>query len=34
MKIALGAPPYVLLLALTVWAVRRYERGPDSPVLA
>ena len=27
MKIALGAPPYALLLALTVWAVRRYHRG-------
>lgn len=27
MKIALGAPPYALLLVLTVWAVRRYHRG-------
>jgi hypothetical protein len=27
MKIALGAPPYALLLALTIWAVRRYQRG-------
>jgi len=27
MRIALGAPPYALLLALTIWAVRRYQRG-------
>jgi hypothetical protein len=27
MRIALGAPPYFLLLALTIWAVRRYQRG-------
>jgi hypothetical protein len=26
MRIALGAPPYALLLALTIWAVRRYQR--------
>lgn len=25
-RIALGWPPYALLLALTVWAVRRYDR--------
>lgn len=34
MKIALGAPPYALLLALTVWAVRRYERGLRDPLPA
>jgi hypothetical protein len=27
MRIALGFPPYALLLALTVWAVRRYQRS-------
>ncbi len=27
MRIALGAPPYALLLALTVWTVRRYHRS-------
>lgn len=27
MRIALGAPPYFLLLALTIWAVRRYQRA-------
>jgi hypothetical protein len=27
MRIALGAPPYALLLALTIWAVRRYQRS-------
>jgi hypothetical protein len=26
MRVALGAPPYALLLALTIWAVRRYQR--------
>jgi hypothetical protein len=26
MRIALGAPPYALLLALTIWAVRRHDR--------
>ncbi len=26
MKIVLGFPPYALLLALTVWAVRRHNR--------
>jgi hypothetical protein len=26
MRIALGAPPYALLLLLTVWTVRRYQR--------
>jgi hypothetical protein len=26
MRIALGFPPYALLLALTIWAVRRYQR--------
>jgi Protein of unknown function (DUF3159) len=26
MRIALGFPPYALLLALTVWAVRRHNR--------
>lgn len=27
MRIAFGAPPYAMLLALTIWAVRRYHRG-------
>jgi len=27
MRIVLGAPPYFLLLALTIWAVRRYQRA-------
>jgi Protein of unknown function (DUF3159) len=27
LRIVLGAPLYALLLALTVWAVRRYQRG-------
>jgi hypothetical protein len=27
LRIVLGAPLYALLLALTIWAVRRYERG-------
>jgi len=27
MRIVLGFPPYALLLALTVWAVRRYQRS-------
>jgi hypothetical protein len=35
MRIALGFPPYALLLALTVWAVRRYlrtqEQAPPLP---
>jgi hypothetical protein len=31
MRIALGFPPYALLLALTVWAVRRYLRTHDQP---
>jgi hypothetical protein len=26
MRIALGAPPYAVLLALTIWAVRRHDR--------
>ena len=30
MRIVLGFPPYALLLALTVWAVRRYLRA-DRP---
>jgi hypothetical protein len=29
MRIALGFPPYALLLALTVWAVRRYLRTQE-----
>lgn len=33
MKIALGVPPYALLLVLTVWAVRRYQRGLRGPAL-
>lgn len=27
LRIALGAPLYAVLLALTIWAVRRYQRG-------
>jgi hypothetical protein len=27
MRIALGAPPYALLVALTAWAARRYLRS-------
>lgn len=35
MRIALGFPPYALLLALTVWAVRRYLRNHEqAPPLA
>ena len=30
MRITLGFPPYALLLALTVWAVRRYLRDQES----
>ena len=33
MRIALGAPPYAVLLALTIWAVRRYERERQLPAL-
>lgn len=29
MRITLGFPPYALLLALTVWAVRRYQRSQE-----
>jgi hypothetical protein len=32
MRIALGAPPYAILLALTVWAVRRHQRANLLPV--
>jgi len=31
MRIVLGFPPYALLLALTVWAVRRYLRTNEQP---
>jgi hypothetical protein len=34
MRIALGAPPYAMLLALTIWAVRRYQRGLTSALPA
>jgi uncharacterized protein DUF3159 len=34
MRIALGAPPYALLLALTIWAVRRYQRSMGPQALA
>jgi len=34
MRIALGFPPYAILLALTVWAVRRYLRATDQPLPA
>jgi hypothetical protein len=35
MRILLGFPPYALLVALTVWAVRRYERSTaTTPLLA
>ena len=27
LRIALGIPPYALLLALTIWAVHRYQRS-------
>jgi hypothetical protein len=30
MRITLGFPPYALLLALTVWAVRRHLRGQET----
>lgn len=32
-RIVLGFPPYVLLVALTVWAVRRYLRTATPPAL-
>jgi hypothetical protein len=34
MRIALGFPPYAILLALTIWAVRRYLRATDQPLPA
>ena len=34
MRIGLGAPPYALLLALTIWAVRRYQRNLTPPLPA
>jgi len=34
MRIALGFPPYALLLALTVWAVRRHLRDAPLPAAA
>jgi hypothetical protein len=27
-RLLLGAPPYLLLLAVTIWTVRRVERSP------
>lgn len=33
MRIALGAPPYAVLLALTIWAVRRHDRAVDTRAL-
>jgi Protein of unknown function (DUF3159) len=34
MRIVLGFPPYAILLALTIWAVRRYQRATDQPLPA
>jgi len=34
MRIALGFPPYAILVALTAWTVRRYFRLTQSPVIA
>lgn len=34
MRITLGFPPYALLAALTVWAVRRYLRSQGEPAQA
>jgi uncharacterized protein DUF3159 len=34
MRVTLGFPPYALLLALTVWAVRRHLRGQESTLPA
>jgi hypothetical protein len=34
MRITLGFPPYAILLALTVWAVRRYLRATNQPLVA
>jgi hypothetical protein len=34
MKIVLGFPPYAILLALTIWAVRRYQRSAEHPMPA
>jgi hypothetical protein len=34
MRIVLGFPPYAILLALTVWAVRRYLRATNQPLTA
>ncbi len=34
MRIVLGFPPYAILLALTIWAVRRYQRTSDQPLPA
>jgi hypothetical protein len=30
-RLALGTPPYLLLLAITIWVVRRVERGAPQP---
>ncbi len=34
MRIVLGFPPYAILLALTIWAVRRYQRQSNRPLPA
>ena len=34
MRIVLGFPPYAILLALTIWAVRRYQRQSNQPLPA
>jgi len=34
MRIVLGFPPYAILLAVTVWAVRRYLRATNQPLPA
>jgi Protein of unknown function (DUF3159) len=34
MRIVLGFPPYAILLALTVWAVRRHLRATNQPLTA
>ncbi|MDI1464948.1 DUF3159 domain-containing protein [Catellatospora sp. KI3] len=33
-RIVLGYPPYALLLAVSIWAVRRVRRDPADPVLS
>lgn len=33
-RLVLGAPPYLLLLALTIWVVRRVQRSAPTPEVA